>query len=94
MEAILYFLGALAGSWLSISILIGIIVLVFFLRQRKGQELDIPPLDLVDAKKLDDMVAKQVEEYLRPLLESKGYQEEQIKEILTRASLKGKTFQR
>ncbi len=40
------------------------------------------------------MVSKQVEEVLRPLLQSKGYKEEQVKEILTRTSLGGKTFRR
>ncbi len=85
-------------SWLaglgSFVPIIAAVLLIFFLRQRKGQELDIPPLDLVDAKKLDDMVAKQVEEYLKPLLQNKGYNEEQIKEILTRTSLGGKPFRR
>ncbi|MBZ8180735.1 hypothetical protein [Oscillatoria salina] len=74
--------------------IIGIVGLFFFLRQRKAQEYDIPPLDLVDAKKLDDMVSKQVEEVLRPMLQTEGYTEEQIKEILTRTSLGGRTFRR
>ncbi|MEC4893084.1 MAG: hypothetical protein SAL07_07300 [Oscillatoria sp. PMC 1051.18] len=74
--------------------IIGIVGLFFFLRQRKAQEHDIPPLDLVDAKKLDDMVSKQVEEVLRPMLQTEGYTEEQIKEILTRTSLGGRTFRR
>ncbi len=71
-----------------------LILLFFFIRQRKAEESYIPPLDLVDAKKLDDMVSKQVEEYLRPLLTSKGYEEEEIKQILTRTSLGAKTFRR
>lgn len=71
-----------------------IVLLFLYIRQRKAQERDIPPLDLLDARKLDDMVAKQVEEYLAPLLESKGYTEEQIKEILTRQSLPRTHYQR
>jgi hypothetical protein len=62
--------------------------------QRKAQEIDIPPLDVLDAKKLDEMVAKQVELSLIPLLRSKGYQEEQIDQILTRTSMGRKTLRR
>lgn len=94
MEAILQLLsniGGTGGLFVLIFLIGGIVV---FLKQRKGQELDIPPLDLVDAKKIDDMVSKQVEEVLRPMLQSKGYAEEQIQEILTRTSLGGKTFKR
>lgn len=94
MEAILQllsYIGGTGGLFVLIFLIGGI---VFFLKQRKGQDLDIPPLDLVDAKKLDDMVSKQVEEVLRPMLQSKGYAEEQIQEILTRTSLGGKTFKR
>ncbi|MBD1803879.1 hypothetical protein H6F98_00095 [Microcoleus sp. FACHB-SPT15] len=89
-----FFFSSIIAALSGIVPVIGIILLVFFLRQRKGQEIDIPPLDLVDAKKLDDMVSKQVEEVLRPMLQSKGYKEEQVKEILTRTSLGGKTFRR
>jgi hypothetical protein len=94
MEAILQllsYIGGTGGLFVLIFLIGGI---VFFLKQRKGQELDIPPLDLLDAKKIDDMVSKQVEEVLRPMLQSKGYAEEQIQEILTRTSLGGKTFKR
>ena len=74
--------------------IVGIALFFFFIKQSKGQEYDIPPLDLVDAKKLDDMVSKQVEEALKPILETEGYPQEQINEILTRTSLGGKTFKR
>lgn len=90
----LYWFASIFGflvTWLPLVFVIG---LFFFLRQRKAQEKDIPPLDLVDAKKLDDMVSKQVEEVLKPMLQSKGYNEEQIKEILVRTSLGGKSFRR
>lgn len=90
MSWILSILGGISG----ISLPILIVVLFLFLRQRKAQEYDIPPLDLVDAKKLDDMVSKQVEEVLKPMLQSEGYAEEQIEKILTRTSLGGKTFRR
>jgi hypothetical protein len=66
----------------------------FIWQQRKAQEYDIPPLDVLDAKKLDEMVAKQVELSLLPLLRSKGYQEEQINQILTRTSTGRKTWRR
>lgn len=94
MDVLFSTLSGILGSTASFVPIAAIIGVIFFLRQRKGQELDIPPLDLVDAKKLDDMVSKQVEEVLRPMLQSKGYAEEQIKEILTRTSLGGKTFKR
>jgi hypothetical protein len=54
----------------------------------------IPPLDLLDAKKLDDMVSAQVSEALRPILQSEGHTEDGIKEILTRTSLGQKRFER
>ncbi len=94
MEAILQLLSNIGGTGGLFVLIFLIGGIVFFLKQRKGQELDIPPLDLLDAKKIDDMVSKQVEEVLRPMLQSKGYAEEQIQEILTRTSLGGKTFKR
>ncbi len=88
-------MGLSLTSLISALPLILVIAFILYLRQRKAQsEIDIPPLDLVDAKKLDDLVTKQVEEALKPLLESKGYTEEQMKEILTRTSLGKKTFRR
>lgn len=94
MDALFSTLSGILGSTASLVPIAAIIGVIFFLKQRKGQELDIPPLDLLDAKKIDDMVSKQVEEVLRPMLQSKGYAEEQIQEILTRTSLGGKTFKR
>jgi uncharacterized protein YneF (UPF0154 family) len=70
----------------------GIIFLI--LKHRQDEEKNIPPLDIVDAKKLDDMVVRQVEGTLQPILMSKGYAEEQIQEILTRTSTRAKTFRR
>jgi hypothetical protein len=90
MDIFTWILGLFGG----ITPVVGIVLLIFFLRQKKGQELDIPPLDLIDAKKLDDMVSKQVEDVLKPLLQNKGYTEEQMKQILTRTSLGSKTFRR
>jgi hypothetical protein len=54
----------------------------------------IPPLDLVDAKKLDDVVSKQVESVLKPMLERANYTTEQIGQILTRTSLGRIQFRR
>lgn len=53
------------------------------LNRKLAGKFDFFPLDLIDAKELTDMVDTQVAEYLRPLLSSKGYSEEKIKEILT-----------
>lgn len=94
MDVLFSALSGILGSTAYLVPIAAIIGVIFFLKQRKGQELDIPPLDLLDAKKIDDMVSKQVEEVLRPMLQSKGYAEEQIQEILTRTSLGGKTFKR
>jgi hypothetical protein len=65
-----------------------------FLVQRKAQECDMPPLDKFDAKKLDTLVAQQVEAALRPMLQSNGYSEEAIKSILVKTSEKQPTFRR
>jgi len=75
-------------------IFFGILIFIFFLRQKKGQQNEIPPLDLLDGKKLDKMVEGRVQDALKPLLQSKGYQEEEIEDILTRTSLGKKTFRR
>jgi hypothetical protein len=48
---------------------------------------DIPPLDLVDARKLTEMVSEQVEEGLKPLLQAKGFSEQELSKVLTRSSL-------
>jgi uncharacterized protein YneF (UPF0154 family) len=77
---------------LIIFIIGGTIFLV--LKHRHDEEKTIPPLDLVDAKKLDDMVVRQVEGTLQPILLNKGYAEAQIQEILTRTSTRGQTFRR
>ena len=70
--------------------ILGIYAQIFFfqsigwgLARKLGGELDIFPLDIIDAKELTDMVDVQVVQYLTPLLQSKGYSEEKIKEILT-----------
>jgi hypothetical protein len=65
--------------------------LFLMLKHRQDEEKTIPPLDLIDAKKLDDMVIRQVESSLHPILLNKGYAEEQIKEILTQ---RGQSFRR
>ncbi|TFI53476.1 hypothetical protein BLD44_015100 [Mastigocladus laminosus UU774] len=71
MEWLFNFIGGLGG----LMPIIGIVLLVIFWRQSIAQEYNIPPLDLADAKKLDDMVSKQVEIVLKPMLQSKGYTE-------------------
>jgi hypothetical protein len=75
-------------------VFIFVIVFVWFLIQRKAQENDVPPLDLIDAKKLDEMVSNQVELALKPMLQSNGYTEEQINQVLTRTSLGRPQFRR
>lgn len=91
LDNLLYPIGGLT-SVITVIVIIG--MFMFFIKQRKGQEYDIPPLDLVDAKKLDDMVSKQVESVLKPMLENKGYNEEEIKQILTRTSSGNPRFRR
>jgi hypothetical protein len=91
IQQILFSLLGMVGGFLP---LIGFALLFFFLKQRKGQDEDIPPLDLIDGKKLGEMVSKQVEQALKPLLTSEGYSEEQIETILTRSSLGGAKFRR
>jgi hypothetical protein len=76
---------------------VGFVLLVnYFLKKNLiSGNISIPPLDLMDAKKLDDMVSGQVEEALRPILQSNGYTEAQMEEILTRTSVSGnRTFRR
>jgi uncharacterized protein YneF (UPF0154 family) len=90
MEIIFNLFSSLGG--LTPIIIIGGIYLYY--KQSKAQEYDIPPLDLVDAKKIDDMVSKKVEDVLRPMLQSRGYNEEQINQILTRTALGGSNFRR
>jgi hypothetical protein len=84
------FMGLLGG----LTPIIAIVVLWFFLKQKKGQESDIPSLDLIDGRKLDSMVSQQVDAALKPLLKSEGYSDEQISAILTPMSLGGPKFRR
>jgi hypothetical protein len=72
----------------------GLIFYKLFLQPKLGQEYDIPPFDRLDARKLDDMVAKQVSDTLKPILQECGYAEEQIQNILTRTSIGQKVFQK
>ena len=92
-----FFLGVLGGVFTfvaTISPFLGLALLYWFVQQRRAQENIVPPLDLIDAKKLDDMVSGQAQEYLRPLLSQQGYAEEEIQQILTRTSIGRPTFRR
>lgn len=86
-----YMMASLMGGLFPI---VGIVLLVFFLKQRKGQANDMPPFDLVDGRKLDSMVSQQVDLALKPLLKSEGYTDDQIATILTPMSLGGSKFRR
>jgi hypothetical protein len=88
MEYLLSLVTTLLGN----GIFVIAILLFFYLRQRKAQENDIPPLDVVDAKKLNAMVGKQTKIVLKPLLEAKGYSPQEIELLLTRTSIEEKTF--
>lgn len=55
----------------------------WFFARNLGGKLDIFPLDKIDATELTNMVDEQVKAYISPLLQSKGYSEDKIKEILT-----------
>jgi hypothetical protein len=99
MDSLFYFvrnyIGQLIGGGIGIiSIPIAIWLLYKFLVQRKAQEYDIPALDKFDAIKLDAMVSQRVEAALKPMLQSNGYSEEEVKSILTKNSLKNPTFRR
>lgn len=71
------------------SILMLSIVITFFsffvsyFRRKFQTEQYIQPLDRVDAEKLTAIVDEQIVLYILPLMQSKGYTEEKIKEILT-----------
>jgi DNA-binding ferritin-like protein (Dps family) len=55
----------------------------WFFARNLGGKLDVFPLDTIDGTELTSMVDEQVKAYIAPLLQSKGYSEEKIKEILT-----------
>jgi hypothetical protein len=53
------------------------------IKRNLGGHLAFFPLDLIDAKQVTEMVDEQVRMYLSSLMQSKGYTEEEVKEILT-----------
>jgi hypothetical protein len=81
---------AMMLSSLVVPILIFGIIIFFYLRQKKSEAGKIPPLDLIDAKKLDTTVASKVQAALLPLLQEEGYSDQDIEKILVRTSLLGK----
>lgn len=88
-------LGSLLSMLPMILLVIGSVIfwgvlLWLYLRQKKAEAGKIPPLDLIDAKKLDSTVASKVQAALLPLLQSEGYSDQDIEQILTRTSLLGK----
>lgn len=74
--------------------IVGVIFLILFLRQRKGQEKTMPALDLIDGRKLDSMVSQQIDAALKPFLIAEGYSNDEINTILTPNSLGGPKFKR
>jgi SNF family Na+-dependent transporter len=64
-----------------------IVWIVSLYRKKFGFDQYILPLDQVDAQKLTSMVDEQIELYIGSLMKSKGYSDEQIKEILTNKPL-------
>lgn len=99
MDSLFYFirnnmLQFIGGGIGVISIPVAAWLLYKFLVQRKAQEYDVPALDKFDAIKLDAMVSQRVEVALKPMLQSNGYSEEEIKSILTKTSVKNPTFKR
>jgi hypothetical protein len=93
MDALQAFIGWVFASWQLIGGTIGLWFLYQYLIQR-GNKVDIPPLDKFDGIKLEDLVSKQVEAALLPMLRLNGYGEEEIKSILTKTSLNQQTFKR
>jgi hypothetical protein len=69
-------------------VFVGLVFL--YLKQKKSEAGTIPPLDLVDAKKLDSTVASKVQSALLPLLQEEGYSKQDVDKILVRTSLLGK----
>jgi hypothetical protein len=74
--------------------LLPLLILFFLWKRRDGRAGSVPPLDLADAKKVDEMVSKQVEAALKPLLQADSYTEDQIQQILTRTSAGTRVFRR
>jgi len=84
-----YIIGLISSIGLVPLLFFGVLVF-FYLKQKKDDEFYLPPLDLIDAKKLDSTVASKVQSALLPLLQAEGYSEEDIEKILVRTSLLGK----
>lgn len=74
-------------------LILGVIIFLY-LKQRAAEANTIPPLDLVDAKKLDTMISAKVEIALRPLLLELGFSDEEIEEALVRTSAVSPKFRR
>lgn len=74
-------------------VILGVIIF-FYSRQRNAEAKTVPPLDLVDAKKLDSMVAAKVQIALRPLLSEAGFSDDEIEEVLVRSSMVSSKFRR
>jgi hypothetical protein len=91
INPIILFLIYLVGGGI-VTIVTQLLILFFIVSLLSASK--IPPLDLMDAKKLDDAVSKQVESVLKPMLEKNNYTNEQIGEILTRTSLGKIQFRR
>ena len=70
---------------MEILVLGGLIYLYF--QQKKAEENTIPPLDLLDAKKLDSTVEMRVQAALKPVLAKEGYSDEDIQQIFTKTAL-------
>ena len=60
-----------------------IIFIASLFRKKLTADQFILPLDLIDAQKVTDMVDEKVVACISPLLRSRGYSEDKIKEILT-----------
>ncbi|MEH2114642.1 hypothetical protein [Nostoc sp.] len=71
-----------------------IVLVVSFFKKKFGNDTYLKPLDEIDGAKLTSMVDEQINLYLLPLLKSKGYSEEKIKEILTSKSIGIRPFLR
>lgn len=67
---------------LYLSIILIVFIASFFRKKLKTDQF-LQPLDRVDAEKLTAMVDEQIKLHITPLMQSKGYTEEKIKEILT-----------
>jgi hypothetical protein len=69
-------------------------LIISFFQNKFGGDAYLKPLDELDGAKLSSMVDEQIGLYLTPLLQAKGYSQEQIKGFLTSKPIGTRPFLR